>query len=474
MKQFYPKRTHRPIARALTVSAVALAALWSAVSWMAPDAATPAYASTPLTQPQLAAAARLGTPIDETAGGKPAAAPAQQATGGTMASIQRGLSSLLEAGNAFLTAQTLRVGNGDTLMDLLVRHRVPREQATEAIAALAKVYDPRALKPNHKITVFFHQDPFVADPEFRGLSIQQDAVSTVRVSRAEGGSYSAAKQEKQVRAETKAVRGAINGSLYVSAQAAGVPDGVILDLIKMYSFGVDFQREIQAGDTFEVLYTQNVTDAGERAPGREKVVYAKLTLSGRALPLYLHTDASGDDGYYDAAGQGVKKPLMRTPIDGARLSSGFGMRRHPVLGFTRMHKGVDFAAPTGTPIYAAGDGVVAKIGPAKGYGNFIRLRHRTGLETAYGHMSRFKPGLKQGMRVRQGEIIGYVGATGLASGPHLHYEVMVDNKQVNPVTVKVAGGKGLSGKALAAFKTQVARTDRTFKTLTRSTAVASN
>lgn len=370
------------------------------------------------------------------------------------------------------TQKTLAVGSGDTLMDLLVRNDVPRGDAHEAIAALRKVYDPRKLRPSHKITVFYQPGDEGA-ALFNGLSIQKDIVSSVRVSREENG-YGATEKDRPTRTESRAFRGNIDGSLYLAAKAEGVPDAIILDIIKIYSFTTDFQRDIHAGDSFEVMYDTDVTaDSGEIVPGHERVTYAKLTLSGQDIPFYYFENSAGDDDYYGPDGKGAKKPLMKTPIDGARISSGFGKRRHPVLGYTKMHKGVDFAAPSGTPIYAAGDGTIEKLGPYSSYGNYIRIRHSGGIRTAYAHMKGFKSGLKSGSRVKQGQVIGYVGTTGRSTGPHLHYEVMMSGKQVNPATIKISGGKSLAGKDLKKFKTQVAEADRDFRTLVEGRALAS-
>lgn len=379
-----------------------------------------------------------------------------------IASIQTGITKILEASSDFVSQKKLSVGRGDTLMDILVRNKVPREQAYNAIQALSKVYDPRDLKDGRAITVFFHRDPSVADPQFAGLRIERDMVNSVVVNRADDGSFKVNQEAKTVHREFRAVRGRIDNSLYVDAQAKGVPDSVILDLIKLYSFGVDFQREVHEGDTFEVLYEQYITDDGSTVPNRGNIVYAKLGMADRTMPLYRYEDKQGNVEYFDAAGQSAKKPLMKTPVDGARISSGFGMRFHPVLGYTKMHKGIDFAAPRGTPIYAAGDGVIEKEYRSSSYGNYIRIRHRAGLETAYAHMQNFHAGLHQGSRVKQGQVIGYIGTTGRSTGPHLHYEILINGKQVNPAGVKLAGGRSLGGKELKAFKQVVASRDTEF------------
>jgi murein DD-endopeptidase MepM/ murein hydrolase activator NlpD len=388
-----------------------------------------------------------------------------------VASIEKNISSYLAPGKAL--AKKLTIGKGDTLMGILVnKGAVPKEDAYKAVLALNKVYDPRDLTPGREITVFFHRDPSIADRGFSGLRIEKDIVNAVTVKRDGNGDYKVNEVEKDVHRSLRAFRGTISSSLYEDAKAQGVPDAVIIELIKMYSWNVDFQRGIHTGDKFEVMYEEYKTEDEELVRGRGNVLYAQLTLDGEQMPFYRYTDRHGDTGYFDDGGQSAKKPLMKTPIDGARLSSGYGMRKHPVLGYTKMHKGVDFAAPRGTPIYAAGDGTVEKMGPYSSYGNYIRIRHRNNLKTAYAHMKGFKSGLRAGSRVKQGQIIGYVGTTGRSTGPHLHYEVLVNNRQANPNSVKLPTGIALKGKDLKAFKMLVAQTKGQFKDANSTTRVA--
>ena len=396
-----------------------------------------------------------------------------------IAGVEKGIEDILESdvlpadAPPLVAEKKVAVGKGDTLMELLVKNKVPREEAWQAIEALRKVYDPRDLNPGREITVFFHKDPSIADPKFSGLQIERDTVNTVVVNRGTDGSFRVGQEEKEVRRTLKGFKGKIDSSLYVSAKSHSVPDSVILDLIKMYSWNVDFQRDIQQGDGFDVMYEEYATEDGDVVPGRGNIVYAKLTLSGREIPLYRYEDLAGDVDYYDETGHSAKRPLMKTPIDGARISSGFGMRKHPVLGYSKMHKGMDFAASRGTPIYAAGDGVIEKLGRFGAYGNYIRIRHKSDLKTAYAHMNGYKAGLKVGSRVKQGQVIGYVGTTGRSTGPHLHYEVLVNNAQVSPNSLKLPTGKALAGKDMNGFKGAVAEVDRQFGRLGRPAAVAS-
>lgn len=389
-----------------------------------------------------------------------------------LASIQDGLQRMLQASKLFEAERKLSVGRGDTLMDLLVRNDVPRSAAYNAIQALSKVYNPRDLNPGHEITVFFHKDPAIADPQFSGLQIQKDKINTVMVNLSEDGNYTVDAHEKSIYRSLKGAEGTIDNSLYVSAKQSGVPDAIILDLIKMYSWNVDFQRDIQPGDKFEVMYEEYATDSGDVVSGRNNIVYAKLTLGDRQMPFYLYASPSGDTDYFDGKGQSAKKSLMKTPIDGARLSSGFGMRKHPILGYGKMHKGIDFAAPRGTPIYAAGDGTIDRIGVVNGYGNYIRIRHRKDLQTAYAHMNGFRAGLRNGARVKQGQIIGYVGTTGRSTGPHLHYEILVGGTQVNPTSIKVPTGKMLDGKDKQKFDALVAQRNTQFGQLLKGMTIA--
>ena len=377
--------------------------------------------------------------------------------------------------NAFMQTKTangisfsekkVTINRGDTLINLLVKKAsVPHGEAYEAVQALKKVYDPRKLNLGHEITVFFYKDPLINDgPKFSGVRIEKDIINTVTVNRDDEGHYIANKLEKGTHRTLRGFKGVINNSLYVDAKASGVPDAVILDFIKMYSWNVDFQRDIHTGDKFEVMYEEYKTDDYKRTvPGKGNIIYAMLSLGGNDMLFYRYQDRNKMIDYYDNKGKSAKKTLMRTPINGARISSGYGMRKHPILGYSKMHKGLDFAAPSGTPIYAAGDGVIERIGRYSTYGKYIRIRHKAGLKTVYAHMRGYKSGLRKGSRVKQGQTIGYVGSTGRSTGPHLHYEIVLNNKSVNPATVKLPTGKSLRAKDMNIFKGVVAQTQEQF------------
>jgi murein DD-endopeptidase MepM/ murein hydrolase activator NlpD len=240
-------------------------------------------------------------------------------------------------------------------------------------------------------------------------------------------------------------------SVYETALRNRIPRPIIEDLIRIYSYDVDFQRKVQPGDSFEVLY------AGEEetpvADSRNEVLFATLTVGGETKKFYRFQ--SPDDGlvdYYDETGKSAKKFLVRKPVLAGIMRSGFGLRRHPILGYTKMHTGVDWAAPSGTPIYASGNGVVEKAGWESGYGKYVRIRHTNGYETAYGHMTAFARGIDENTRVRQGQVIGFVGSTGLSTGSHLHYEILVNGRFVDPMRIKLPRGRVLEGPMLAGFE----------------------
>lgn len=368
-----------------------------------------------------------------------------------------------------LERRIVEVDRGDTLMKLLIDAAVPQAEAHEAISALRDVFDPRTLKPGQQISVLFEQAS--GDSRFVGLELEPNVERSVSVARTDGATYEATTIEKPLEVRTIAASGVIESSLFEAGAGADVPIPIMIAAIRAFSYDVDFQRDVHPGDRFEVLYERYFTEEG--APARDgDVLYASLTLSGKELPLYRFTGKDGVVDYFNPRGESVRKALLRTPIDGARISSKFGMRRHPILGYGKMHKGVDFAAPTGTPIYAAGDGVIEEIGRKGAYGNYVRVRHNAQISTAYAHLSRFAKGKARGSRVRQGDVIGYVGSTGRSTGPHLHFEVLKGGRQINPMSVDLPTGRVLAGQELEAFKATVRELDRTFSTLNNPVQLA--
>ena len=243
----------------------------------------------------------------------------------------------------------------------------------------------------------------------------------------------------------------IKQSLYKAATDQKIPPNTIIEFARIYGFQVDFQRDIRKLDKFQMMY-EIFTDKNNKVIETGNILFANLKLSGQDNSLYYY-DKKKNEGHYDKNGKSVQKALMKTPINGARLSSSFGMRKHPIDGFNKMHRGTDFAAPKGTPIMASGNGIVKKVGWCGGGGNCVKIRHNSTYETVYAHMSKFARGIKSGVRVKQGQTIGYVGSTGKSTGPHLHYEVIVNGKKVNSQTLKLPSGKVLKGKDRQMFET---------------------
>ena len=361
--------------------------------------------------------------------------------------------------------ETIRAGRGDTLSGMLTDLGIDAEDIRASIQALSKVYRPRDIKQGQEISVTFlpNENLFNAGT-FLGFSIERDFTKRIVVSKNDDGSFSSKQVTLDLNRTLVRSEGQIKNSLYVSGRKAGIPAAVLVELIRAYSWDVDFQRDIRTGDKFQVMFERYMTEEGEEAYNGN-ILFAALTLSGTRNAIYLHKLKDGNTDYFNEKGQSARKALMRTPIDGARLSSGYGRRKHPILGYTRMHRGVDFAAPRGTPIYAAGNGSITYAGWKGGYGKYIRIRHNGEYSTAYAHMRRFAKGMGTGRRVRQGQIIGYVGTTGRSTGPHLHYEIMRGGRQTNPLRVKMPSGRKLKGKALETFMATLTETDRLYSSL---------
>lgn len=369
--------------------------------------------------------------------------------------------------------QQVRIARGENFVDALRRAGVSAADRNAAAYAFGKHYNLRRLRPGQEFaltlgwpnqTLFqLAADGAAPQPRLLALDFRPDPENRIALRRGADGAFAAEKRAIPLTTRTMAISGIINGSLYVSAKAVGAPDQIIADLADAFSYDVDFQREIFGGDEFEAIFEVKYDDQGALVATGD-IVYARLNWRGRREEKGYYRFASRDDGnradFYDAAGQSARRLLMKTPIDGARLSSGFGTRRHPILGYRRAHKGVDFAAPRGTPIKAAGDGVIERADWYGSFGNYIRIRHANGYKTAYAHLKGFRSGIRKGRRVRQGDIIGYVGTTGRSTGPHLHYEVHLNGKAVNPQRLKIAAtGKALTGAELERFRAERDRID---------------
>ena len=352
----------------------------------------------------------------------------------------------------------VRVQPGETFEGAVRRVGVAPDEARQAVRALADAFD----------TVNIHAglafDAAVAKPRDRrgparliGLSMRTGPATAITLSRTFDGALRLREMEEKVTEETAVAQGEMEGSLYASAANAGATAEITAQVVKLFAHKLDFSRDIKAGDKFRLVFDRQVTQSGRTVEAGD-LQFAEIAAKGGTTQFYrFQSPGMSEPQYFDAAGKNIRGFLLRTPLDGARITSGFGMRMHPLLGFTRMHAGIDFGAPIGTPVYAAADGVVEQAQWAGGYGRWLKIRHTAAFETGYGHLSGWT--VKPGQRVRQGQVVAYVGNTGSSTGPHLHYEVMMAGRKVDPKSAKVPQGTILAGRELAAFKLQKAHID---------------
>jgi murein DD-endopeptidase MepM/ murein hydrolase activator NlpD len=407
-------------------------------------------------------------------------------------------------GTPGIETRTLTLESGDTLAGALENAGATSDDANTAILALAKVFDLRSARAGQAFEVTFQSVPHAPEAtpapaidnlggggdddtdtdtavtpvaptpagKLLSISFSPTVEHNITVVRAADGGFTANDEVKQLVAHTHRAGATIDSSLYLAATQAGIPTDVTVAMIKIFSYKIDFQRDIRPGDSFEVYYSYYYTPDGQ--PARDgDIDYAMMRVGGKQIALYRYQpDPDQPAEYFDGHGESVRGMLMKTPVDGARISSGFGMRFHPVLGYTRMHKGIDFAVPVGTPVMASGTGIVKIAGHGGGYGNYMRVDMGNGYGFAYGHLSRFAPGIHPGSHVHQGEIVAYSGNTGLSTGPHLHYETLVNNTQVNPLKLKIAQGRILAGRELRDFLVGRLHTDAVLASTTLETKVA--
>jgi murein DD-endopeptidase MepM/ murein hydrolase activator NlpD len=378
--------------------------------------------------------------------------------------------------------ELITLAGGESLTRRLIDLGVTSEAAKSLTAAIEPVFPGQLMKAgmSFDVTLDKQQDFYGNDVIFPvrlsftpgpGEEIvvesDEDSQFTARVAGAGEGARSRYADYPYVRAKSK-----VGASLYATAKDQGIPDYIITEMIRIYSYDVDFQRQVKAGDEFEIFYGVPASGSSTK---RKVLLYAALEVAGKIKRYYRYT-VPGENvtDYFDENGQSATKGLLRTPVSGARLTSGFGMRNHPLLGYSKMHTGIDFGVPYGTPIRAAGNGTIEKSGRAGAYGNRVQIAHQGEYSTLYAHMSRIANGITVGARVRQGQVIGYVGSTGRSTGPHLHYEIRINDKPVNPLKVRVAGGKQLNNKALALFRQQQQKTIAMMKTAPEATQIAQN
>jgi len=357
------------------------------------------------------------------------------------------------ADDASLTERILVVRPGDSLAELLDDAGIDPAVAHAATTALSTVFSVRKIRPGHEIAV---QTSPANNNALVALEIEP---SPGRIARAQlrNGNWEAEEIVLPSQRFLVLADGTIIGGLFPSLTTAGMPAGLALSLIRVLGHQIDFQRDLRPGDRFSVLFERLRAEDGDLL-GHGHVLQVELVLSGKRLSFWRHVAPDGAIDWFDAEGRSLRRSFLRTPLDGARISSGFGRRTHPILGYSRMHQGMDFAAPTGTGIYAAADGTVVSARYEGAYGRMIRLRHASGVETRYAHLSSFARGIGPGRKIKQGDVIGSVGSTGLSTGPHLHYEIVLKGRPVNPATY-VSPPTQLRGRELIAF--QKARTGLT-------------
>ena len=358
--------------------------------------------------------------------------------------------------------ESFQLGRNETLASELANRGVPQATAQALAAAIEPIYPIARIQAGTKFEVTFDRqiDFYGREVTFPvELTFKTNSNETVTVDSDEDGQFSAQIDgapdpeapkvvEKPVVTQFRSVA-QIGAGLYSTAKDNKIPDYIVSEFTRVFSYDVDFQRQVKPNDTFELFFGNPFTGTSSK---RKVLHYAKLTSDGETRVYYRFTTTDGQTSYFDENGRSAARSLLKTPVSGARLTSGFGMRVHPLLGYSKMHTGVDFGAPQGTPIHAAGDGIIDQAGRETGFGNTIVIQHNGKYKTLYAHMRGFAAGIRAGVHVNQGQVIGYVGATGRSTGPHLHYEVQIENRPVNPTTIRAAGGVQLAGKDLLSFR----------------------
>ncbi|MGH1349619.1 MAG: peptidoglycan DD-metalloendopeptidase family protein [Methyloligellaceae bacterium] len=372
----------------------------------------------------------------------------------------------------------VKIKRGDSLMNLIQQAGVSKSKANSVVKAMSTVFPANNVQAGQElrfILVPTENDEGKVEPLSMSLFAgPKHRVTIVKSGAGEYAEYIASESPVELTVgkgpkKSFAQRSSVYLSMYHAALAQKIPHQQVLKILRVHSYDVDFKRRVQSGDTFTAFFDEN--SKGKNSLYGE-LLYTSTTIGGQKKSFYRFRTPDGTVDFYDEKGSSSKKFLMRKPVRGARYTSGFGLRFHPILKKRKMHLGTDWAAPTGTPILAAGNGTVEFIGVKGGYGNFVHLRHANGYKTSYAHMHRFAKGMRKGLKVRQGQVIGYVGSTGRSSGPHLHYEVLVNSQRVNPMKIDVPRGRKLKGRLLGAFRNERERIDRLMRQPAVKTRVA--
>ena len=363
--------------------------------------------------------------------------------------------SIFEKLNSRYETIKFKVQSGDTFEKLLNQLNITNIEKDKILKNVLKQKYANKLKKNQEIVFKIDKkEPY----KVLKFSIEISKTKSILFTRnIQSDNFSYKEIQKNLIKKLSYQESEIINSLYASAIKNGIPPSIIIDFARVYGFQIDFQRDIWKNDSFQILY-ENFVDDKEKVIETGNIIFAKLILQGKEFPLYGFKTKEGYD-YFDNFGKSVRKSLMKTPINGARLSSKFGLRKHPILGFNKMHRGTDFAAPEGTPVMASGDGKIIRARWCGGGGNCIKIKHNSTYSTVYAHLSKFARITKEGARVKQGQIIGYVGSTGMSTGPHLHYEVIENGRKINSQTLKLPSGKILKGKERELFEITKIRID---------------
>jgi len=350
-----------------------------------------------------------------------------------------------------------KIKQGDSIQKILKKFNVTNRDIQSVIKEFNKYSNPNKLMAGNKIDIIVGKDLSKEGNSIIKFAIPISKSSAITITRDEENKIISKKIITKLYKKKTLTENMIKKSLYESAVQAKIDPNTIIEFARIFGFEIDFQRDVRKNDYFKILYEKYFDENGKFVKSGS-IIYAHMSVNGREITLYKFGDFK-NYGYFDLNGKSVEKALMKTPINGARLSSSFGMRKHPILGFNKMHKGTDFAAPEGTPIMASGSGTIVLAKWCGGGGNCIKIKHNSTYETIYAHMKSFAKGMKAGKKVRQGQIIGYVGSTGMSTGPHLHYEVIINGKKVNSQKLKLPSGKVLKNNERKLFEIHRIKTD---------------